>query len=101
MNKPDRVILDIPLVPKGKRMRADGTLEKMGETDWQSPFHLSFPHGKPQSGIRGSSIFGGHVSGKLKDKKIHEYALKGFYGAEALTAAKATETKKKKRKKHT
>ena len=47
----------------------------MDEGRWQHPIHAR--------GIRSPQYFGGHVDGKLTDKKIRAYILAGYYGTEA------------------
>lgn len=59
----------------------------MDDPAWQSPFH--------RGGVRSPSLFGGHVGSKLTEKKIHQYALEGRYGADAYERAMLAEGNKK------
>lgn len=71
----------------------------MSDFNWCSPAHVYVTHGEELNwGIKGKPV-DTHVSSKLTDKKIHQYALQGRYGFEAWQNALAIEEKKKPKKK--
>jgi hypothetical protein len=69
----------------------------MGEVQWMSPFHLTYPHGVPTEGVRSNAMLGNVLGKRLDDKKIDKYQRRGVYNDRKYYRAQLRETQQVKR----
>lgn len=62
-----------------RRTTKADTIELIGETQWMSPFHLTYPHGVPTEGVRSNAMLGNILGRQLTDRKIDAYQSRGVY----------------------